>query len=81
MPASKNNEVVMEAEKHVDRITATDESCGMEKQRIDEVSMATTNRKVHPEVTSLASFQIKGESFLSKLYTSVSELSNQYVAA
>lgn len=81
MPASKNNKVVTEAEKHGDRITATDESCGMEKQRIDEVSTATTNGKVHLEVTSSASFQIEGESFSSKLYTSVSELSNQYVAA
>lgn len=81
MPASKNNEVVTEAEKHGDCITATDESCGMEKQRIDEVSTATTNGKMHLEVTSSASFQIEGEPFSSKLYTSVSELFNQYVAA
>lgn len=78
MPASKNSEVVAEAEKH-DRITATDESCGMEKQRIDEVS--TANGKGNLEITSSASFQIEGEPFSSKLYTSVSELSNQYVAA
>ena len=53
-PANSEVAVTPEAEKHDDRIAATDDPCGVNKQRIEG-----------------------REPFLSKLYMSVSELSDQ----